>query len=151
MVKYLTEWRGKWCGRALGIARPKSTEDVAAMMNWCAETKTPLIPQGDNTGLSGVATPDESGTSLIISLKKLNSMLSVDQSGGVITAQAGCTILQLQEAAAAHDLLFPLSLASEGKCQLGGALATNAGGIHVLRNGSARDLCLSVKPHWQPT
>ena len=144
-AKYLTDWRGKWRGQAIGVARPKSTNDVAAVMNWCAETKTPLVPQGGNTGLSGAATPDDSATSLVISLEKMNTVLSVDQSAGVITAQAGCTLLQLQEAAAEHGLLFPLSLASEGTCQLGGALATNAGGIHVLRYGSARALCLGIE------
>ena len=144
-AKYLTDWRGKWRGQAIGVARPKSTNDVAAVMNWCAETKTPLVPQGGNTGLSGAATPDDSATSLVISLEKMNTVLSVDQSAGVITAQAGCTLLQLQEAAVEHGLLFPLSLASEGTCQLGGALATNAGGIHVLRYGSARALCLGIE------
>ena len=144
-ARYLTDWRGKWRGQAIGVVRPKSADDVAAIMDWCVETKTPLVPQGGNTGLSGAATPDDSAKSLVISMEKMNSIVSVDRSAGVITAQAGCTLLQLQEAAAEHDLLFPLSLASEGSCQLGGALATNAGGIHVVRYGNARALCLGLE------
>jgi len=143
--KYLTDWRGKWTGRAIAVARPRSTEAVQKIVSYCHDQKIPIVPQGGNTSLSGAATPDASGKALVLSLERLNEIESIDPASGIITAGAGCTLLQVQEAAAEQDRLFPLSFASEGTCQIGGALSTNAGGTHVFRYGSARNLCLGLE------
>ena len=144
-ARYLTDWRGKWVGQAIGVARPRTVEDVQAIVHWCRDTQTKIVPQGGNTGLSGAATPAATGRNLIISFERMNRILDIDTASGAITVEAGCTLAQIQDAAREHDLLFPLSLASEGTCQIGGALSTNAGGIHVLKYGNARALCLGLE------
>jgi FAD/FMN-containing dehydrogenase len=145
MAPFLTDWRHRWIGRARCVAQPDTTEDVAAVVKWCATRKIPIVPQGGNTGLSGGAVPDDSGRVLLLSLKRLNRIRSVDSHNSTLTAEAGCILRDVQEAAARAGKLFPLSLAAEGSCTIGGNLATNAGGTAVLRYGNARALCLGLE------
>ena len=145
MAPFLTDWRGKWTGTALAVVQPDSPQDVASVMRWCHEQRIPVVPQGGNTGLSGGATPDASGRSVVLSLSRLQSVRSVDLQNNTITVDAGVTLLALQEAAQAQGRMFPLSLAAEGSCTIGGNLASNAGGVQVLRYGNARELCLGLE------
>ena len=115
------------------------------MVGACSAAGVPMVPQGGNTGLCGGATPDASGEAVIIALGRLNKVRGADPLNRTLTVEAGCTLASVQEAAAAAGCLFPLSLASEGSCQIGGNLATNAGGVHVLRYGTTRDLVLGLE------
>jgi len=142
---YEQDWRRRWRGRALAVVRPGSTAEVAAVVRLAAAHGVAIVPQGGNTGLVGGGVPDGSGTQLLMSLKRLNRVRALDTANLSLTAEAGCVLQSLQEAAAAQGLLLPLSLAAEGSCTLGGNLATNAGGTQVLRWGNARDLCLGLE------
>ncbi len=145
MAPFLTDWRGKWTGQALAVAQPDTSEDVAKVVRWCYARQVPMVPQGGNTGLSGGATPDTSGLALVLSLARLKRIRQVDPINNTIEVEAGVTLQQVQEAARQADRLFPLSLAAQGSCTIGGNLATNAGGVQVLRYGNARDLCLGLE------
>jgi FAD/FMN-containing dehydrogenase len=145
MAPYLTDWRGNYTGKAIGVARPASTDEVAAVVRLCAESRTPIVPQGGNTGLVGGGTPDNSGNALVLSLARMNRIREVDLANSAMTVEAGCILQNIQEAAATHGQLFPLSLAAEGSCTIGGNLSTNAGGTAVLRYGNARDLVLGIE------
>jgi FAD/FMN-containing dehydrogenase len=142
---FLTDWRRKWTGRALAVAQPDTAADAAAVMCWCSANKVPVVPQGGNTGLSGGATPDASGAALVLSMTRLNKIRHIDIVNNTIEVEAGVTLAQVQKAARAAGRLFPLSLAAEGSCTIGGNLATNAGGVQVLRFGNARELCLGLE------
>jgi FAD/FMN-containing dehydrogenase len=142
---FLTDWRRKWTGRALAVAQPDTAADVAAVMRWCGANNVPAVPQGGNTGLSGGATPDASGDDLVLSLTRLNKVRHIDIVNNTIEVEAGVTLAQVQESARAAGRLFPLSLAAQGSCTIGGNLATNAGGVQVLRFGNARELCLGLE------
>ncbi len=145
MAPYLTEWRDRYRGRAALIVRPDSTKQVSAILALAAETGVPIVPQGGNTGLVGGQIPFESGHEIVLSLGRMNQVRDVDAAGNTLTVEAGVTLAQAQRAAEAASRLFPLSLASEGSCQIGGNLATNAGGVQVLAYGSARDLTLGLE------
>ncbi len=145
MAAFLSDWRGKWTGRAIAVAQPDSTADVAAVLRWCHAHHVPVVPQGGNTGLSGGSTPDASGTALVLSLTRMNKVRSVDALNNTMVVDAGLTLQRVQDAAREADRLFPLSLAAQGSCTIGGNLATNAGGVQVLRYGNARDLCLGLE------
>ena len=132
-------------GRALAVVRPANTAEVAAVVRACAATGTPIVPQGGNTGLSLGSTPDASGGELVLSLTRMNTVRAMDPANLSMTLEAGCILQNAQQAAAQAGLLFPLSLASEGSCTLGGNLACNAGGTQVLRYGNARELCLGLE------
>jgi FAD/FMN-containing dehydrogenase len=142
---YLSDWRQRWRGRALAVVRPGSTAEVAAVVRACAAAGVSLVPQGGNTGLVGGGVPDETGTQVLLSLQRLNRVRAIDTANLTLTVEAGCVLQAVQQAAAAQGLLFPLSLAAEGSCTIGGNLATNAGGTQVLRFGNARDLCLGLE------
>ena len=142
---FLTDWRGKWTGRALAVAQPDDAAGVAAVLGWCHAHRVPVVPQGGNTGLSGGATPDDSGAALVLSLTRLNKLRHVDAVNNTMTVEAGVTLQQVQEAAKDAGRLFPLSLAAQGSCTIGGNLATNAGGVQVLRYGNTRELCLGLE------
>ena len=142
---FLTDWRGNFSGSAQAIVLPTSTEQVAAIVRLCAETGTPIVPQGGNTGLVGGGIPDGSGKAIVLSLKRMNRVRHLDLANNAITVDAGCILQSVQEAADAADKFFPLSLAAEGSCTIGGNLATNAGGTAVLRYGNARDLVLGIE------
>ena len=145
MAAHLTDWRGRWTGRAIAVAQPDDAEGVAAVLQWCHAHHVPVVPQGGNTGLSGGSTPDESGRALVLSLARLNKLRAVDPVNNTIVVEAGVTLQQVQEAAREAGRLFPLSLAAQGSCTIGGNLATNAGGTQVLHYGNARELCLGLE------
>ena len=139
------DWRRRWRGKALAVVRPGSTAEVAAVLRACATAGVSVVPQGGNTGLVGGGVPDASGTQVLLSLQRLNRVREIDEANLTLTAEAGCVLQAVQQAAEARGLLFPLSLAAEGSCTLGGNLATNAGGTQVLRWGNARELCLGLE------
>lgn len=141
----LAEQRGLFQGRALAIVVPASTEEAAAVMRACWQSDTPMVPQGGNTGLVGGAVPPESGEAVLIGTSRMNKIRALDALNDTMVAEAGCILADLQDAAAAADRLFPLSLGAEGSCQIGGNLAANAGGILTLRYGNARDLVLGLE------
>lgn len=145
MTGFLTDWRGRFTGRALAVVRPATTAEVAAVVRHCAEHRVPIVPQGGNTGLVLGSVPDQSGTAIVLSLARLNRIRAVDPLNDTLTAEAGCLLAQVQQAAADAGRLFPLSLASEGSCTLGGNLSTNAGGTAVLRYGNMRELTLGLE------
>jgi FAD/FMN-containing dehydrogenase len=139
------DWRRRARGKALAVVRPASTAEVAAVVRACAAAGTPIVPQGGNTGLVVGSIPDESGTQVVLSLSRMQAVRAVDTDNLTLTVEAGCILQNVQQAAAAAGLLFPLSLAAEGSCTIGGNLAANAGGTQVLRYGNARDLCLGLE------
>jgi len=145
LAAYEQDWRRRYRGRALAVARPASTEQVAAVVRLCAEHGVSLVPQGGNTGLVGGSTPDGSGRQVVLNLGRLNRVRAIDAANLTLTVEAGCILQTVQDAAAAAGLLFPLSLAAEGSCTIGGNLASNAGGTQVLRYGNARELCLGLE------
>ncbi|MBR7798713.1 FAD-binding oxidoreductase [Undibacterium fentianense] len=142
---YLEDWRQRVVGKALAIVRPSNTEQVAALVQLCQDHHVPIVPQGGNTGLVFGSIPDQSGTAIVLSLKRLQGIRKIDLDNHTMTVEAGCLLAQVQEAANEVGLLFPLSLASEGSCTIGGNLSTNAGGTAVLRYGNTRELCLGLE------
>jgi FAD/FMN-containing dehydrogenase len=145
MAPFLTDWRGRHTGLALAVVRPGSVQQVADVVRACAQWGIPVVPQGGNTGLVLGGVPDASGDAVVLSLARLNSIRGTDALNRTMTVDAGCILQQVQEEAAAHDCLFPLSLAAEGSCTIGGNLSSNAGGTAVLRYGNARELCLGLE------
>lgn len=143
MAPYVTDWRGRYSGAALAIVRPGDTAQVADVVRLCAQAGVAIVPQGGNTGLCGGGTPR--GGEVMVSLTRLNRVRAIDVANNTITVEAGCTLAAVQDAAAEADRLFPLSLAAEGTATIGGNLATNAGGVQVLRYGNARELCLGLE------
>ena len=145
MVPYLKEWRDLFRGKAQGVVRPGSTAEVAELVKLAAETGTVLVPQGGNTGLVGGQIPISEGREVILSLQRLDKIRAVDTDGDTMIVEAGVTLKRAQDAAEAAGRLFPLSLASEGSCTIGGNLSTNAGGTAVLAYGNARELCMGLE------
>ena len=143
LAPYCTDWRGRYTGKASCVVLPGTTDEVAAVVGICAEAGTPIVPQGGNTGLCGGATPI--GGEVVINLRRMNRIRGIDADNNSITVEAGCTLHAVQEAAKIADRLFPLSLAAEGSATIGGNLATNAGGVQVLRYGNARELTLGLE------
>jgi FAD/FMN-containing dehydrogenase len=145
MAPYTTEWRGLWNGKTPLVLRPGTTDEVSRIMAIASATGTVMVPQGGHTGLVGGGTPSEENNEVVLSLSRLNRIREIDAEDFSITVEAGCTLQSVQDAACDAGLLFPLSLASEGSCQIGGNLASNAGGLNVLAYGNARDLCLGLE------
>jgi len=145
MVPYLKEWRDLFRGKAQAIVRPGSTAEVAELVKLAAETGTTLVPQGGNTGLVGGQIPIAEGREVILSLQRLDKVRIVDTDGDTMIVESGVTLKRAQDAAEAAGRLFPLSLASEGSCTIGGNLSTNAGGTAVLAYGNARELCMGLE------
>jgi FAD/FMN-containing dehydrogenase len=139
------DWRKRWRGKALAVVRPGDTSEVAAVVRACASHHASIVPQGGNTGLVGGGVPDASGTQVLLSLTRMNRMRELDRANLTLTVEAGCILQTVQQAADDAGLLFPLSLAAQGSCTIGGNLATNAGGTQVLRYGNARALCLGLE------
>jgi FAD/FMN-containing dehydrogenase len=139
------DWRKRWRGQALAVVRPGSTAEVATVLRLANAHRIAVVPQGGNTGLVGGGVPDASGTQLLLSLQRMNRIREIDEANLTLTADAGCVLQTVQQAAAERGLLLPLSLAAEGSCTIGGNLATNAGGTQVLRYGNARALCLGLE------
>ncbi|MDY3330706.1 MAG: FAD-binding oxidoreductase [Pelistega sp.] len=144
-LPYLTDWRGRFTGKALAVVRPGTVEEVADVVKLCQQFDTPMVTQGGNTGLCGGATPSNKGDAVVIVMTRLNKVIDIDTENDTITVEAGCVLQTIQEQAEKAGRLFPLSLASEGSCTIGGNLATNAGGTQVLRYGNARDLTLGLQ------
>ena len=145
LAPYLKEWRGNFQGQSELVVRPSTTEETAAVVAACAEAGIGIVPQSGNTGLVGGACPHEDGREIILSTDRLNRIRSVDPVNDTLTVEAGVILQTIQETAAEVDRLFPLSLAAEGSCRIGGNLSTNAGGTGVLRYGNARDLALGLE------
>jgi len=145
MTPYLVEWRDRYFGKAALVLKPGSTAEVAAILKRANETRTAIVPQGGNTGLVGGQIPFESGHEVVVNLSRLTHVRDIDLEGNTMTVEAGLVLANAQAVAASAGRLFPLSLASEGSCQIGGVLATNAGGTAVLAYGSARDLTLGLE------
>jgi FAD/FMN-containing dehydrogenase len=145
MSPYLVEWRDRYRGKAALVLKPGQTEEVAAILKLANDTKTAIVPQGGNTGLVGGQIPFETGHEVVVALERLDRVRDIDLASNTMTVEAGLVLAQAQQVAASAGRLFPLSLASEGSAQIGGVLATNAGGTAVLAYGSARELALGLE------
>ena len=145
MSSYLVDWRGRYRGAARCIVRPASTEQVSKIVQICVEAGVAMVPQGGNTGHCGGGIPDADGEAVVISLARMNRIREIDSANNTVTVEAGCVLQTLRETAFAVGRLFPLSLAAEGSCQIGGNLSTNAGGVQVLRYGNTRELTLGLE------
>ncbi|MEM8989659.1 MAG: FAD-binding oxidoreductase [Pseudomonadota bacterium] len=142
---YLAEPRDRWQGRAAAVLRPRSTEEVAAILRLASAARVGVIPVSGGTGLVGGQTIEEGATPIVLSLERMSTIRAVLPEDGALVAEAGAVLEDVHKAAAEAGRLFPLSMASQGSCRIGGNLATNAGGVQVLRYGNARDLCLGVE------
>lgn len=145
MGAYLVDERKIFSGRASAVLRPASAQEVAKIVSICKEAGIGIVPQGGNTGLCGGSVPDQSGGQVVLSLSRMNRIRDLDPVNYTLTAEAGCVLADVQSAAREAGRLFPLSLAAEGSCQIGGNLSTNAGGITVLRYGNAKELVLGLE------
>ncbi|WP_121119680.1 FAD-binding oxidoreductase [Croceibacterium ferulae] len=145
MQPWLTDWRGRYTGQAVALAAPASTEEVAALVRLCARHGVPIVPQGGNSGMSGGATPDGSGTALLLSLRRMNGITRLDADAREASCEAGVVLQTLHEAAEAQGLRFPLTLGGKGSATIGGLVSTNAGGTQVLRHGSMRAQVLGLQ------
>ena len=142
---YLEEPRGRWQGKALAVVAPGSVAEVAAVLRLCNETGTPVIPYGGGTGLVGGQLAEEGTPPLILSLERMRAVRGFDTEAGTMTVEAGAILSDIHATAEAEGWIFPLTLASQGSARLGGLLATNAGGVNVIRYGNARDMVLGVE------
>lgn len=145
IAPYVTDQRGKYVGKTALIVRPSNTEEVAQVVALCHANDTPVVPQGGNTSLCGASVPSETGEAILINLSRMHSIRAIDLDNDTITVEAGVILADVQRAAEAADRLFPLSLAAEGSCEIGGNLSTNAGGTAVVRYGNARELTLGLE------
>ena len=145
MAQYLTDHRQIYHGSALSILRPKSVDDISQIVRYCNENNISIVPQGGNTSYSGGATPDDTGTQVILSLEKLNKIREIDAQNGTATIEAGVILENIQTEILTHELFFPLEIGAKGSCQLGGNLSTNAGGTTVVKYGNTRDLVLGIE------
>jgi len=145
VAPYAIDWRKRYLGKPAAVVRPASTAEVAGVVRACADSRTAIVPQGGNTGLCGAATPDSSGSQIVLNLSRMNRVRAIDTRNNTMTVDAGCVLAKLQNAAEEAGRLFPLSLAAEGSCEIGGNLSTNAGGTAVLRYGNARELVLGLE------
>ncbi|MGZ3182462.1 MAG: FAD-binding oxidoreductase [Telluria sp.] len=145
VAPFLTDWRKRFTGAARAVVLPANTEQVAAIVTLCAEARVPIVPQGGGTGLVLGSVPDASGQAIVLSLRRMRTVRGIDTANRTMTVDAGCILQDVQAAAAGAGCLFPLSLAAEGSCTIGGNLSTNAGGTAVLRYGNTRELCLGLE------
>jgi D-lactate dehydrogenase (cytochrome) len=145
IAPYLTDHRKLYQGRALAVIVPRSVEEISRLLRFCNENRIGVVPHGGNTGYCGGATPDESGNQVVVSMRRMNRIRGVDALNYSLVAEAGCILADVQRAADEAERFFPLSLGSEGTCQIGGNLSTNAGGLSVLRYGMMRELVLGLE------
>lgn len=145
MAPYLTDWRGRHTGKARLVALPRTPAECAKVMRLCARANIPVVPQGGNTGLVEGGVPSSSGQEIVISLKRMTHILAVDPQQNTAVVEGGAVLAAVQAAAEDNDRLFPLSLGSQGSCTIAGTIASNAGGVHVLRFGSMRNLVLGLE------
>ena len=142
---WLTDWRGRYTGKAVGLASPASTDEVSRFVHLCSAHDVPIVPQGGNSGMSGGATPDDGGESVILSLRRMNTIRELDVAAQQVTCDAGVVLQTLHEAAEAEGLRFPLTLGGKGSATIGGLVSTNAGGTQVLRHGTMRAQVLGLE------
>lgn len=142
---WLTDWRGRFTGGACAMASPADTDELSALVRLCAEYSVPIVPQGGNSGMSGGATPDETGREILLSLRRMNAIGDIDKEARRVTCGAGVVLQALHEAVEAQGLRFPLTLGGKGSATVGGLISTNAGGCQVLRHGSMRALVLGLE------
>ncbi|QIQ85824.1 MAG: FAD-binding oxidoreductase [Erythrobacter sp.] len=145
MEPWLTDWRGRYTGRALALASPGSTEEVAALVKLCAKHGVPIVPQGGNSGMVGGATPDDSGRGILLSLRRMDRVRRLDAQAGQVVCEAGMILQSLHDLAAENGLRFPLTLGGKGSATIGGLISTNAGGTQVLRHGTMRAQVLGIE------
>lgn len=145
MAPWLTDWRGKYHGRAAAMLSPATTDEVAAIVRMCAEAEVALVPQGGNSGMVGGATPDASGNQLLLSLRRMNRIRHIDEAGQLAVVEAGVILENFHNEVIPHSLRFPLTLGGKGSATIGGLVSTNAGGTQVLRHGSMRTLTLGIE------
>ena len=145
MEPWLTDWRGRYTGKAVGLASPASTDEVSRFVKLCSAYGVPIVPQGGNSGMSGGATPDDGGDSVILSLRRMNTIRELDVAAQQVTCDAGVVLQTLHEAAEANGLRFPLTLGGKGSATIGGLVSTNAGGTQVLRHGTMRAQVLGLE------
>lgn len=145
IAAYSTDWRHSITGAPACVVRPRTTREVAAVLRLAQARHVAVVPQGGNTGLAAGAVPDDSGRQIVLSLARMNAIRAVDPVGMTLTAEAGCVLRTAQDAAVSAGRLLPISLAAEGSCQIGGVVASNAGGLNVLRYGMARQLVLGLE------
>ncbi len=145
LESYSSSWRDDWRGAVPLLLRPKTTEEVSALVKICSETRTAIVPQGGNTGLTGASQPHADMSEVIISTSRMNKVRDIDTSNDTMTVEPGVILQDIQRVAKEHDRLFPLSLGAEGSCQIGGNISTNAGGTQVLRYGNTRALVLGLE------
>lgn len=145
MNAWLTDWRGVYSGAAIGLASPATISEVAALVGLCAAHGVPIVPQGGNSGMVGGATPDTSGKAVLLSLRRMNAIRSIDRASRQVVCEAGVILQSLHEAAAAEGLRFPLTLGGKGSATIGGLISTNAGGTQVLRHGTMRAQVLGLE------
>ncbi len=144
-MRYSRDWSGDYTGCPLAVLRPGNTAEVAEAVRLCFAAGIPIVPQGGNTGLVRGGLPSADGSEVVISLERLNRVRAIDPVNFSMVVEAGCVLADLHAAAMAEDLHFPLSLGAQGSCQIGGNVATNAGGVNVLRYGMTRDLVLGLE------
>jgi FAD/FMN-containing dehydrogenase len=145
MAPWLTDWRGTYTGRAAAMLSPGSTEEVAAVVRLCAAEQAALVPQGGNSGMVGGATPDFGGNQLLLSLRRMNRIRSIDAAAQIAVAEAGVILETFHHAALENGLRFPLTLGGKGSATIGGLVSTNAGGTQVLRHGTMRALVAGIE------
>lgn len=145
LMPWITDWRGRYSGQALALASPASTREVSALVKLCSKYGIPIVPQGGNSGMAGGATPDGSGAAIILSLRRMNAIDSIDTDSGQCVCEAGVILQTLHDAAEAKDMRFPLTLGGKGSATIGGLVSTNAGGTQVLRHGTMRAQVLGIE------
>ena len=144
-IKYVQDWRGQYKGDAAAILKPINTIEVSAILKFANENKIGVVPQGGNTSLCGAATPDNSGTSIVVSFEKMNKVRQFNKESQTIIEESGVILSQIHDVVEKENLFFPLSLGAQGSCMIGGNLSTNAGGVNVLKYGNTRELCLGLE------
>ena len=144
-IKYVQDWRGQYKGDAAAILKPINTNEVSSILKLANENRIAVVPQGGNTSLCGAATPDNSGTSIVISFEKMNKVRHFNKEAQTITLESGVILSHIHDVVEKENLFFPLSLGAQGSCMIGGNLSTNAGGVNVLKYGNTRELCLGLE------
>ncbi len=145
LAPWLTDWRGRYTGKAAAMVSPASTAEVAEIVKFAAAHRIALVPQGGNSGMVAGATPDQSGDSLLLSMRRMNTFVEIDPASGDAIVEAGLILQSLHEAVAPHGYRFPLTLGGKGSATIGGLISTNAGGTQVLRHGTMRSLVLGLE------
>jgi len=145
MAPFLSDWHGRYHGKALAVVMPDTTEQVSAILALASAELIKIVPQGGNTGFMGGATPDAGGDSILLSLRRMNRIREIDATNMSMTVESGCILQNLHQAVEEKGLYFPLNLAAKGSCSIGGNLSTNAGGLNVVRYGTTRQLTLGLE------